>query len=355
MVCLKKFICVVILLALTGLLVSGCGNTQKAQQPQTQQEQQKEEVIKYPVRPINGIIAWGAGGATDIVSRMIGPLTEKELGKPIILSNMAGAVGSIATQYVYDQNADGYTLLFNAENPQLYQVLGISKLSYDDFVPIVITDEGYSVILVPKDSPYKTIDDLIADAKKKPGKINMGITGVGGQPYMGSLVLRKVENIKFNNVTYDGDGPVITALIGKQIDVSIVSFGNALQYIKNGDVKALCVMANRPVKGAEDIPALGAEKPKYKEFLSVPAFFHGVFVKKGTPDTIIQKLMEAFQAAVKDPKFKEFCEKNLYLPVGISGEEAVKYIEKWQSVKTWMIYDAGDAKVSPETLGIPRP
>jgi tripartite-type tricarboxylate transporter receptor subunit TctC len=103
---IKKFTCVVSLLVLCCLLIVGCGNVQQPQQDaQPQQSQQTEEESDYPNRPINGIIAWGAGGATDVVSRMIGPLAEKELGNPIILSNMTGATGSIGTQFVYDQKA----------------------------------------------------------------------------------------------------------------------------------------------------------------------------------------------------------------------------------------------------------
>jgi tripartite-type tricarboxylate transporter receptor subunit TctC len=353
---IKKFTCVVSLLVLCCLLIVGCGNVQQPQQDaQPQQSQQTEEESDYPNRPINGIIAWGAGGATDVVSRMIGPLAEKELGNPIILSNMTGATGSIGTQFVYDQKADGYTLLFNAENPPLYPVLGISKLSYAEFLPIVITDEGYSVILVSNNSPYNSISDLIDAAKENPGKLNMGITGVGGQPYMGSLILKEVVGAEFNSVTYDGDGPVMTALLGGQLDVTIVSFGNAYQYIKNDDVRALCVMSNEVVEGAEDVPALGIEMPEFQEYVNVPAFFHGVFVKKGTHDLVIQKLSEAFKEAVNDPKFIKFCEENLYVPLGIIGEEAVDYIEKWQSQKAWLIHNAGDSVVSPESLGIPKP
>ena len=124
----------------------------------------------YPDHPINGIIAWGAGGGTDTVSRLTTPLAEKALGKPIILANKTGATGAIAAQAVASAKADGYTLMFHAENPQLYQVLGLSELSYDDFDPVMLFVQGSTVIVVPKDSPLKTYDDLIKAAKANSGQ-----------------------------------------------------------------------------------------------------------------------------------------------------------------------------------------
>ncbi|WP_422443932.1 Bug family tripartite tricarboxylate transporter substrate binding protein [Thermoanaerobacterium sp. DL9XJH110] len=342
MINMKKFTGIVLILVLASIIAAGCGS-----------QQAKKET--YPTQSINGIIAWGAGGGTDSVSRLLAPVAEKELGKPIILSNKTGATGSIATQYVFDQKADGYTLLFNAENPQLYQVLGISKLSYDDFEPIIIAVRGSTVIVVPKDSPYNTIDDLINAAKKNPGKINMGISGVGGQPYVTSLILKKMEGITFNKVTFDGDGPLIAALMGKQIDVTGLAIGAATQYIKNGDLKALAVMTNEPVKAIPDVPAMGVIKPQYKQLLKTAGFFYGVFVKKGTPEEAVTKLRDAFHVAFKDPKFQEYCQKNGLIPMGITGEEAKNYMKEWQSQMAWLIYDAGDAKESPEVFGIPRP
>ena len=114
-------------------------------------------------------------------------------------------------------------------------------------------------------------------------------------------------------------------------------------------------MSNEVVEGAEDGQALGIEMPEFQEYVSVPAFFHGVFVKKGTPDLVIQKLSEAFEEAVNDPKFIKFCEENHYVPLGITGQKAVDYIEKWQSQKAWLIHNAGDSVVSPESLGLPKP
>jgi tripartite-type tricarboxylate transporter receptor subunit TctC len=338
----RKTVVLVLLFALILMLAAGCG-------PKTTKEEE------YPVKNINGIIAWGAGGGTDTVSRLMAPVAEKVLGKSIILSNKTGATGSVATQYVYDQPADGYTLLFNAENPQLYQVLGISELSYDDFEPIIISVRGETVVVVHKDSPYNTLDELLEDAKKNPGKITMGISGVGGQPYMTSLILKKGAGVEFNQVTFDGDGPLIAALMGKQVDVTGLAIAAGTQYVKNGDFKALAVVSNERNPALPDVPALGEIKPEFRDMLKAPGFFYGVHVKKGTPEHVINKLREAFMEAFKDEKFQDYAKKNGMILMGITGDEAKEYMKEWQSIMSWLIYEAGDAKESPEKFGIPKP
>lgn len=336
----------VILLSITILItlnITGCGKIADTKQ------------VPYPSQNINGIIAWGAGGGTDNVARRLQAGAEKVLGKSIIMSNKPGGAGILATQYVYDQKADGYTLLFNAETPPLYPILGLPNLTYEKFEPVLLLVRGSSVIVVPKDSPYNTFEDLIKDAKAKPNKINLGISGVGGQPYITAAILKKVDGVIFNQVPYDGDSSLITALLGKQIQVTALSVGAAAQYINNGDVKALVVMANKPNPIIPNVPAAGDINPKYQEILKASGFFYGVFVKKGTPKNVTDKLVEAFKSAYNDPKFQQYVISNGMVPLGLTGEEAKKFIRDWQSQMCWLIYEAGGAKESPEKFGITKP
>ena len=121
----------------------------------------QEALAAYPEKNIQGIIQWGAGGGCDGVSRAITPLAEKYLGKTIILQNKTGATGAVATTMVANMPADGYTLLYAAENPATYRVLGLSPLSFNDFEPIIIPVEGAVVICVNPETPYKTMKDLV--------------------------------------------------------------------------------------------------------------------------------------------------------------------------------------------------
>lgn len=266
----------------------------------------------YPDHTINGVIAWGAGGGTDTVSRLTPPVAEKVLGQSIILANKTGATGAIAAQAVASAKPDGYTLMFHAENPQLYQVLGLSPLSYDDFEPVPLFVQVSTVIVVPKDSPLKSYEDLIKAAKAEPGKLSIGISGVGGQPWVTATLLKKVEGVTFNPVAFDGDGPLVTALLGKQLDVSGLAVGAAVQYLKNGDLRALAIMKNSPNESIPDVPYITKLNPAFTDVMKASGFFYGVFVKKGTPQNIIDKLTAAYKTALSDDKFVEYQEQWAY-------------------------------------------
>lgn len=310
---------------------------------------------EYPATNINGIVPWGAGGGTDTVCRLAVPAAQQFLGKSIIMVNKGGASGSIGHQFVYDRKADGYTLLFNSEIPTLYPVLGLSPLSYDEFEPITLFANVASVVIVHKDSPYNTLDDLLNDAKKRPGKITMGISGVGGLPYVSSLILKKSSGAEFAPVNYNGDAPQITALMGKQIDTTVVATGSAIQYIKNGDFKGLAIIGNKTIPAISNVPALGDLKPETRDMLKTTGPFFGVYVKKGTPEPIIRKLTEAFQKGFNDPKLQEFIKTSGYIALGQTGNAAREYIKMWQSQTAWLIYDAGGAKESPAKFNIAKP
>jgi len=310
---------------------------------------------EYPDHPINGYIAWGAGGGTDTVARLTTPVAEKALGKSVILANKTGATGAIAAQAVASARADGYTILFHAENPQLYQVLGLSTLSYDDFDPVMLFVQGSTVIVVPKDSPLKTYEDLIKAAKASPGKLSIGISGVGGQPWVTASLLKKIEGVTFNPVAFDGDGPLVTALLGKQLDVSGLAVGAAVQYIKNGDLRALAIMKNSPNTAIPEVPYITKLNPAFVDSMRASGFFYGVFVKKGTPQPIIDKLSAAYKTALTDPKFVEYTKNNGLTVLGTTGKEAVDFMNNWRSQMSWLIFEAGGAKESPEKFKIPKP
>ena len=308
----------------------------------------------YPSHPINGYIAWGAGGGTDTVSRLVTPLAEKVLGQTVIMTNKTGATGAICAQSVYGSKPDGYTLMFHAENPMLYQVLGLSELSYDEFDPIMLFVQGSTVIVVPKDSPIKTYDDLIKAAKAKPGEMSIGISGVGGQPWVTSKLIKKVEGVEFNSVAFNGDGPLVTALLGGQLDVSGLSVGAAVQYVKNGDLRALAIMKNSPNATLPGVPHITKVNPAFENVMKASGFFYGVFVKKGTPKPIVEKLTYAYGEALKDEKFKSYASMNGLSVLGISGEEARSFMNNWRSLMSWLIWDSGAGKNNPEKYGIAK-
>lgn len=307
----------------------------------------------YPEKNIQGYVMWGAGGALDNVSRAIAPIAQEHLGKTIILQNRTGATGAIATTFVANQPADGYTILFGAENPNLYKVTGLSQIDYDDFEPAFLMMANVGVVVVGKDSPYKSYKDLIEAAAS--GKtVTLGSTGPGGLPYVAATMIEKIHGVKFNKMQFDGEGPCITALMGGHIDAVPVGLLAASSFIQSGSVTGLAMISADRVESVPGVPAVTEIYEEYAPYLPWGAFF-GAFVKKGTPADVVAVLTGAFGKAFKDPRFEEFARTMGGVKLGIAGEEARKYIEQNKSVAAWLLYDAGGAKFSPEEFGIARP
>lgn len=307
----------------------------------------------YPDRNISGIVMWGAGGVMDSVSRAITPIVEKELGRSIIVQNKAGASGAVAATFVKNAKPDGYNILFGAENPNIYKIMGISQIDYDDFEPIYIMMSNVAVVVVHNDSPYKTYKDFIEDAGKR--RIKLGSTGPGGLPYVATSMIRAIhKGLEFSLVQFDGEGPAITALMGGHIDVFPVSLVSAAEFIKSGKLRALAIMDEKRSPNFKDVPTVIEEYGGYKKYLPWGAFY-GAFVRKETPKEIVDTLRDAFAKAYADPKFKDFMSRTGGIPVGLTGEAAKKYIGLNKSVSCWLMQNAGAAKNSPAEFGIPEP
>ncbi|MFB4163191.1 tripartite tricarboxylate transporter substrate binding protein [Alteribacillus sp. JSM 102045] len=327
------------------IFLAACGNSSSTS---------GEEASSYPEKDINGIIIWGEGGATDNISRTLAPLVEKELDGSLVMQNKEGASGAIATQYVYDQPADGYNLLFGAENPNLYQVLDISDRDYmNDFTPISIFGQNFGGLVVHKDSEFETIEDVVDFAKENPGELNMGYSGEGSLPHVAGAMLQAELDTEFNYVPYDGDGPLATALLGKEVDATVLSVSAAQEYVDSGDFRMLSVINDEAIETAEDVPPITDSYPEFEKYFPWGPF-QGVFVHKDTPESIVQKLTDAFETAQEDEEFQQTLEDLGVVPLNINGEEAKEYVDKNRSTSAWMLYDAGAAERSPEEFDIPR-
>lgn len=308
----------------------------------------------YPEKNIQGIVMWGAGGALDNVSRAVAPVASAALGKTVIMQNKAGATGAIAATAVANAPADGYTVLFGAENPNLYKVTGLSQIDYDNFDPIILLMANVGAVIVPKDSPYRTFRELV-EAASGGASIKMGSTGPGGLPYVATNMIQKIHGVKFNLVQYDGEGPCITAILGGHLDAVAVGLISAASHINGGAVRALCVISPERIPGVGGVPSVTEVYPgEYNSYLPWGAFF-GVFVKKGTDGAVQAKLREAFLKAYNEPQFTEFAKTMGGVKLGLTGQAARDYIERNKSVSAWLLYDAGGAKHSPLNFGIGRP
>jgi len=309
---------------------------------------------EYPEKDLQGIIQWGAGGSTDTVMRSVTPHAEKALGEDIVMTNKTGGVGAIATKFVMTQKADGYTLLMGAENPQLYKVMGLGDIDYSDFIPINILARGVPLVVARNDAPYDTFKDFVAYAQAHPGEVKIGSTGPGGLPSVITAMLSSQVELPVTAVPYDGDGPALTALQGGAIDVMPAVLGAAIEHVKAGRMKVLALIDVTENAALPGVAPITADYPGFATYLPWGPFF-GVFVNKGTPDDAVAKLTAAYAAGAAHPDFQALMDQRGFKLMNISGDEAVAFLKKWQSVTSWIVWDAGAAKKSPEQFGIPRP
>ncbi|MDR2787029.1 MAG: tripartite tricarboxylate transporter substrate binding protein [Candidatus Accumulibacter sp.] len=308
----------------------------------------------FPERDITGIIMWGAGGAMDVVSRAIQPHAEAALGKKIVMINRPGGTGAIATNFVNNAPNDGYNVLFGAENPQLHKVLGLAEFDYDRFFPVNILARSVGVIVVKADAPWKTLTELVDDARKRPGKIKMAMTGPGGLPHTVASMLGAVTKLEVVSVPFDGEGPAVTAVMGGHADFSPVGVGAATESIKAGRIRALAVVDVGPIDQLPGVPPVTREYPDFAKYLPWGPFY-GVFVRKDTPDDVKAALADAFRKAADNAQFKQLMADRGNIMMNVSGAQADAFLTKWQSVTSWLLQDVGVAKVSPEKYGIAKP
>ena len=342
---MKRFLAMITASLMILVLATGCSTSSGS--------------TSYPAKgkTINGYVAWAAGGGTDNVMRTICPLAAKNLGTTIVLSNKTGGTGYIATKYVHDQSADGYSLLLNAENPPLYKLLNLGNIDYSNYIPVIVLAKNVGILVVPANSKFNSYQDLINYAKSNPGKLNIGTTGVGGLPYNCFALTCMIEGIKYNSITYDGDGTLQPALISGEVDASVIAQSAAIQYIATGKMKALGVYTGKRCTNKEltDVPTLEECNSKYKGTLDDWGPFYGAFVKEGTPDSVVKTLQDAFYKAYQTDTFQKFCTNLSLQPLGYTGDKANTFIKKWQSMTCWTLYRSGATAKSPKDLNIPEP
>lgn len=311
----------------------------------------------YPKKAITMIIPYSAGGTTDLTGRQLAIQMEKFLGKPITIINQGGASGAVGAKTVLDANPDGYTILFTAESLGTQRVMGLSEMSYDDFSPILVAVNDPKVIVVNKDSKYQTLQDLIDDMKARPGEVKMSYTGPGGSGHVQSLIYNKI-GLDMALTAYPGGSECIVAVLGNQVDFTNSNFSTVTSFIESGELKLLGVSATERLEKYPDAPSLAEIIPESADYLKTPFTPLSLLVHKDTPSEVQDVLRDAAHKAVQEQEWKEYVSENcldkLYekYPDEASAKE---FYANWESLVSWLLYDAGAAKFSPEKFNIPKP
>ena len=307
----------------------------------------------YPEKPITLIVPWGVGGMTDLSARTIQPILQEILDVPVVVNNMPGGSGAVGTEFVANAKPDGYTILFSAETPATFKVMGLSELTFDDFNPIVVLTMGIPSFCVHGDSKWETIEEVLDYAKENPGELKLAHSGLGASSHINAMML-EAAGVEVKLVGYAGGGPSVTALLQKEADLNFQLLPSVSEYIDSGDFKLLATFTNERTDFYPDVPAIVEALPELESYLPWGTFYVPCTLK-GTSDEVNEVLLNAFEEAVKDPRWIEQAKNMKALTPNYFGEEAMEFIKGWQSVTSWLLYEGGIAENNPADFNIPKP
>jgi len=258
---------------------------------------------KYPDRPIRLIVPFSPGGQTDNVSRRVGDAISPILGQQVIIDNRAGASGTIGSTEAARAKPDGYTILMGTSSTHAINPTMMSRIQYDavkDFTPVIVIATGPMTISVHPSVPARTLKQLAADVKSRPGEYSYGGAGVGSVNHLaGELFKAKAGNLQIVFVPYKGAGPTVVDLIGGQIPMSSTSLSSVLPHHRSGRVRTLAVMKEGRSVSAPDIPtAVEGGVPG-----AVAYTFNIVFAPAGTPRVAIDTLSNALRKVMANQAF----------------------------------------------------
>jgi tripartite-type tricarboxylate transporter receptor subunit TctC len=255
----------------------------------------------YPTRPVRIIAPTAPGGAPDIVARLIGPWLSRRLGQQFVVENRPGGGSNIGTEAVVRASPDGYTLLLvsttNAINATLYDRLNFDFLR--DIAPVAGIIRLPLVMVVNPSVPAKTVPEFTAYAKANPGKINLGSPGIGTPPHVAGELFKMMAGVDLVHVPYRGGGPVMTDLLGGQVQVLFGSTSLTIEQIRAGKLRPLAVTTATRWEGLPDIPTVNDFVSGYEASAEV-----GLGAPRNTPAEIIDTLNKEINAALADPKMK---------------------------------------------------
>ncbi|MDR2335446.1 MAG: tripartite tricarboxylate transporter substrate binding protein [Burkholderiaceae bacterium] len=259
----------------------------------------------YPAKPITFVVPFAAGSATDLLARALGQSVTSEAKASVIVDNKAGASGMIAAQYVAKAAADGYTVLITTNTTQSANEHLYKKLPYDpvkDFTPVTGLGKGGQVLVVNAASPFKNVGELLAAAKKSPGKLSFG-SGSSSSRVAGEM-LKQLAGVDILHVPYKSNPLAITDLLGGQIDMMITDTSTGIPQIKSGKLKALGYSTQARSAQLPDVPTLDEAGVKGYDM----GYWFAAYVPAGTPKEVIARLNELLQHATQSAAAKSFYE-----------------------------------------------
>jgi tripartite-type tricarboxylate transporter receptor subunit TctC len=257
----------------------------------------------FPERPVKLVVTYPVGGSSDLMARILGQKLSEHWKQPVVIESKPGAAGSIGMEFAARQPADGYTFVIGNLGPAAVNPL-ISKLPYNmqkDFIPVSLTATGPNILVVPANSPYKTLNDLVSAVRAKPGGVSMGTSGPGSMAHLGGEFIMRQAKVRFQVVPYKGGGQAVNDLLAGHLDMMVADALPVSQFINQQRLRPLAITSGTRSPMFPDIPTFA------EAGLSgiVAENWWGVFLPAGTPQPVVDAYQAALQKVMADPDLKE--------------------------------------------------
>lgn len=257
----------------------------------------------FPAKPVKFIVTYPPGGSSDLMARIMGQKLSEAWGQPVVIESKPGAAGSIGMEYAARQPADGYTFVIGNLGPASVNPL-ISKVPYSmekDFIPVSLTATGPNILVVPANSPFKTLADMLAAARAKPATLNFGTSGPGSMAHLGGEMIMRQAKVKMLGVPYKGGGQAVNDLLAGHLDMMVSDALPVSQFIKTGKLRPLAITSAQRSPMSPDIPTFAeAGLPGL-----VAENWWGIFLPAGTPKSVVDNYHATLVKVMADPDLKE--------------------------------------------------
>lgn len=287
----------------------------------------------YPVKTIQVINPFPPGAVTDIVARILAPRMSALLGQQVVILNKAGGGGAVGIQAAKEAAPDGYTILVTPPPILIIPIVNKnSSFTTKDFIPIALATSSPNTTVVRADAPWKSFEEFIADAKKKPGEFTYGSAGPGTTPHFIAELVKMKTQIDLTHVPLGSESAAATAVLGGHVNISFLTLGTSRSHLEAGTMRALAVASNRRLKDFPNVPTT-VEKGFPELNLKV---WVGFFAPAKTPAPIIKRLAAAIGDSLKQPEVIALVEKSQALVENLGPQEAAKFYaeeeRKWSEV-----------------------
>jgi len=307
-----------------------------------------------PTRPINLIVPWAAGGSTDQVTRVAAAEMEKVLGQTIVIVNQPGASGAIGTKSALDAPKDGYTWTAGAaQDLGAYQALGSVNTNIKDW-HLFLSVANIQVIGVNPQRPWQNAKQFVDDMKAKPGQIAVATAGVTSAGHNAMDFIVKATGVKYKEVSYDGGNPAVVATVAGEADATTQLAVEQADMIRGKRLRPLATVSDKAIdlEGYGTIPPLSDTIPGF----TAPANYFGIFIPKGVPDEVVKTVEKIWADTIsKSDALRKYATSRGALFNPLAGDAAQKAVFPAVQANAWNLQAAGKTKVSPDTVGIPKP